>query len=108
MPVDSLLWGEWLWPEGKVLWFNLVENKSHNYGVSPPGWYFYSVLPRALLGSLLLLPFGLLLERRLWRLTSVALLFVGLYSLLPHKELRFVIYAFPLLNLPAANFCARV
>uniref|UniRef100_A0A1I7RST6 Mannosyltransferase n=1 Tax=Bursaphelenchus xylophilus TaxID=6326 RepID=A0A1I7RST6_BURXY len=108
IPIDSLFWQQWIWPEGKVILFNVVENKSHLYGTTPFLWYFYSVLPRALLGSLFLIPFGLLMDRRLWRWAFVALSFIGLYSFLPHKELRFIIYAFPLLNLAAANFCARL
>lgn len=27
VPLDSLLWGRWLWPEGEVLWFNTAENR---------------------------------------------------------------------------------
>ena len=33
VPVDSLLWQRPLWPEGEVVYFNVIENKSHNYGV---------------------------------------------------------------------------
>jgi alpha-1,6-mannosyltransferase len=27
IPLDSLLWGRWLWPEGEVLYFNTILNK---------------------------------------------------------------------------------
>uniref|UniRef100_F1L0F9 Mannosyltransferase n=2 Tax=Ascaris TaxID=6251 RepID=F1L0F9_ASCSU len=108
VPIDSLLWRRWLWPEGEVWWFNVVLNRSKEYGVMPYLWYFYSALPRALLASLIAVPAGVIVDRRLIPVVFPILAYIGMYSFLPHKELRFIVYAFPMLNVAAAAFCARL
>ncbi|CAM9137083.1 unnamed protein product [Ectocarpus sp. 4 AP-2014] len=110
--LDSALWGRWVWPESHVLLFNTVANRSSEWGEMPVYWYFVSALPRALSGTALLIPIGLLRDpsRPLQLLRRPAAVFsyllpgvamVFLYSALPHKELRFIFPALPLFNLAA-------
>lgn len=96
-------------------------DRSHEWGTLPWHWYFTSALPRALLAAAPLVLVGFHLERRARGPTLVALLFVVLYSFLPHKEVctlhsilsrscqantppqvRFLFPVLPLFNIAAA------
>ncbi|KAG0557176.1 hypothetical protein KC19_11G108000 [Ceratodon purpureus] len=106
--LDSVMWQQWIWPEFQVLWFNSVLNRSSEWGVSPPLWYFTSALPRAMLAAMPLSLAGLFLEKRVVQYVLPVLSFIMVYSKLPHKELRFILFAVPMLNVSAASAVARI
>jgi hypothetical protein len=104
---DSFFWGRLVWPEFEVLFFNTVLNKSHEWGTQPPLWYWLNALPKALLVAYPLALISPLLgprgwRSRVWALLWPVLVFIVLYSLLPHKEVRFLFPALPLLTCLAA------
>lgn len=100
--VDSWFWRQWMWAEGAVFWFNAIEGKSVAWGVSPWYTYFTLLLPKIAIVSMPLALVATVIEPRFRRYMLPATVFVSLYSLLGHKEWRFVIYVVPILNLGAA------
>merc|ERR1712226_1267562 len=65
------------WPELEVFIFNAVQGQSVAWGVLPWAWYFKKALPKMLLTSCPLIPFGL---KDTWRVAAPAGLFVFAYS----------------------------
>ncbi|KAL9658539.1 hypothetical protein ABK040_006078 [Willaertia magna] len=105
--VDSYYWQRLIWSEGEVFHYNTILNKSIHWGAMPFHWYFTSALPRALLLTNLFIPLGLYYLKSKYRKLLItmflsSLLFIILYSFLPHKELRFIFFALPIFNLIAA------
>jgi alpha-1,6-mannosyltransferase len=98
--VDSYFWRRWLYPEGELFYFNAVRGQSILWGAYPWHWYASNALPRALAPTALLLPLGIALSPRpLLQLLFSPIVFVVLYSFMPHKELRFVLNTVPVLTI---------
>lgn len=125
VPLDSLLWGRLLWPELEVWWFNAVDNRSSEWGTQPWHWYLSTALPKALLLTAVLVPWAFATppglrdsgatarpprerDPPLLPYLAPACAFVALYSLLPHKEVRFIFPALPAFNACAARGMERL
>jgi alpha-1,6-mannosyltransferase len=102
VPLDSFFWQSFpLWPEWTGFYYNTILGHSADWGVSPWHFYFTNALPRLLINPLtylLCIPAALFSPAT--RQPSLDILipslgFVTLYSLLPHKEWRFIIYVIP-------------
>jgi alpha-1,6-mannosyltransferase len=102
VPLDSFMWQSFpLWPEWVAFYYNTIQGQSSEWGVSPWHYYFVNALPRLLLNPaifMLCIPVAVLnvaTRQRSLDLLVPLLAFVALYSFLPHKEWRFIIYVIP-------------
>lgn len=109
--LDALTWGRlpgarfggWFHSVVEYLNFNLIEGGAAAWGVHPGAYYLNTVHLAMPAFALLLAAAALLsLKRRFW-LGCGVILFVGLHSVVPHKELRFLVPVFPWLF--ATLFC---
>lgn len=108
IPIDSYFWQKIHWPELWGFYYNAIQGSSSEWGTSPWHFYFSSALPKILTNPLtttMLIPFAMSTpgtSRQALPLTIPSLLFVGIYSLQPHKEARFIFYVAPPLTAAAA------
>ncbi|KAJ3125458.1 dolichyl-P-Man:Man(7)GlcNAc(2)-PP-dolichol alpha-1,6-mannosyltransferase [Nowakowskiella sp. JEL0407] len=108
--IDSYFWKTpMFWPEFRVFLFNVVYNGAASYGVSPFHTYVTNLIPRIAPGSFpLALVAGLVREDKVRRYMAPLAAFVGVYSMLGHKEWRFVVYVVPMLNVFAGVAVAHI
>jgi alpha-1,6-mannosyltransferase len=107
--LDGTFWQRFpLWPEFEAFLFNVMAGQSSAWGTEPWSWYFTNALPRLLLNPLVYtLAIPVALRQPATRSPALALLipslaFVALYSFMPHKEWRFIVYVIPPLTAVAA------
>ncbi|KAB2577725.1 GPI mannosyltransferase [Lasiodiplodia theobromae] len=111
VPIDTFFWRTYpnpLWPEWSAFAFNTLHGHASDWGTSPFHYYFLSALPKLLMNPLtytILIPLSVLNAATRGPCTALlapCLSFVAIYSLLPHKEWRFIIYVVPALTACAA------
>lgn len=107
--VDSFLWQDFpLWPELAAFKFNVVHGQASAWGTQPWHFYFSNAIPRLLLNPctyLIGIPLALAqpaTRNATGNLLVPSLAFVALFSLQPHKEWRFILYAVPSFTAAAA------
>ena len=119
VPIDTYFWGIQydiryrtdpgkifvMWPELYSFYFNGLENKSSEWGVSPWHWYFLVAIPKGVTCAVVFALFSL---RKNLTIIGPVMIFVGIFSVLPHKELRFIIPSFTLINLAGATGLAQL
>ncbi|KAK3709279.1 Dol-P-Man:Man(7)GlcNAc(2)-PP-Dol alpha-1,6-mannosyltransferase [Vermiconidia calcicola] len=108
--IDSFFWQRFpLWPELVGFCYNTILGKSSDWGTSPFHYYFTNALPRLLLNPMILLvciPTALqskALQKTTKDIILPHALFIAIYSLLPHKEWRFIIYSVPAFTAVASS-----
>ena len=107
--VDSFFWQQFpLWPELAAFKFNVVSGQASAWGTQPWHFYFTNAIPRLLLNPatyLLCIPLALIQPATRTATASLlvpSLAFVALFSIQPHKEWRFILYAVPAFTAAAA------
>lgn len=104
--LDYMYFGEPVFPLVKFLQFNLFQSLAHFYGSMPWHYYLSQGLPILLIGYL---PFALgdLLTPRLSTSSGLVYFIITVYSLLRHKEFRFIYPLLPILHLKTLNSFLR-
>jgi len=95
--LDRLTWGGWFHSALVYLQFNLVEGGAARWGTSSAGYYLrclFTSMPALFAALVVLVPLS---ARRAGALLAICAAFLALHSLVPHKELRFLFPALPLL-----------
>lgn len=105
--VDSFFWQQFpLWPEWVGFYYNTILGKSSEWGTSPFHFYFLNALPRLLLNPatyLFCIPSALNAGPTSRDILIPQIAFIAIYSLLPHKEWRFILYTIPAFTAVAAG-----
>jgi phosphatidylinositol glycan class B len=93
--VDQLTWGSWFHSAITYLRVNLVDGRSSEWGTASIVYYPVVLINAMGLAGFLMLALAALAIRRSPRLWILGASFLAAHSLIPHKELRFILPALP-------------
>jgi phosphatidylinositol glycan class B len=93
--VDALTWGSWFHSAITYVRFNLVEDRSASWGTASFVYYPVVLVSSMGVAGFLMLALAAFAWRRSRSLWILGVAFLVAHSLIPHKELRFVLPALP-------------
>lgn len=93
--LDLATWGSFWHAPIEFLKFNILENKSAIFGITPATWYLKLLFPNKLVTVLTVIFFAIGAYRNGF-VSSSFLAYLLVFSLIPHKEERFIIPIIPL------------
>ncbi|KNA07616.1 hypothetical protein SOVF_170180 isoform A [Spinacia oleracea] len=93
--LDRMIYGSWIIVPLNFLKFNFLSSGGDYYGTHPWHWYFTQGFPVMIFTFL---PFSLagIIESKHWKLSGVIGWVIGIYSVLGHKEFRFILPILPI------------
>uniref|UniRef100_A0A8C5PAX8 Mannosyltransferase n=1 Tax=Leptobrachium leishanense TaxID=445787 RepID=A0A8C5PAX8_9ANUR len=95
--IDRVFYGKWTLVQWNFLKFNVLQNMGAFYGSHPWHWYITQGFPVILGTHMPFLIYGCFLAPRRYRILLVAVIWTVLvYSMLSHKEFRFIYPVLPL------------
>uniref|UniRef100_A0A1D1ZD38 Mannosyltransferase n=1 Tax=Anthurium amnicola TaxID=1678845 RepID=A0A1D1ZD38_9ARAE len=105
--LDWWMYGSWVFAPLNFLKFNLLSSGGDYYGTHKWHWYFSQGFPAMLFTFL---PFSLIgiFHSKEWRLSGLIAWVLGVYSILGHKEFRFVLSMLPFALMFSGYFLANV
>lgn len=94
--IDSFFYGKWIFVQWNFLKFNVLHNVGEFYGSHPWHWYWTQGLPVVIGPHLPLVLHGCLLSTRKHTILLLTIIWTtAVYSLLAHKEFRFIYPVLP-------------
>ncbi|XP_052180481.1 mannosyltransferase APTG1 isoform X2 [Diospyros lotus] len=93
--LDRLMYGSWVLVPLNFLKFNFLSSGGDYYGTHPWHWYFTQGFTIMLFTFLPFSIAGIILSKQ-WKLFGLISWVLGLYSVLGHKEFRFVLPVLPI------------
>ncbi|KAK6942377.1 GPI mannosyltransferase [Dillenia turbinata] len=105
--LDRLMYGSWIFVPFNFLKFNFLSSGGDYYGTHPWHWYLSQGFVVMLFSFLPFSISGMIMSKQ-WKLAALIGWVLGLYSVLGHKEFRFVLPVLPIALLFSGYFLAAL